>query len=154
MYEEELKRLWEKLEVCGENLSSEITKFSYALNGVLAVTDKNNDLESFKVELERINILCYYEPNRYIVKIHMPSFFSLEYGGNFEFNMSLNEKIHRRAIRIYLMLQDFEDALIRAEARYFPKDASSASHNGLAKNLLVALRDFKVALLMYADDVY
>lgn len=157
MYEDELKRLWNKLEVSSEKFSSELTKFSYSLNGVIAALGENEKLIDLKNALENVQIeVSSYDPygsTDKSIKVTMSSTFtSLEECGSHEYDMSTVQNIRKGTLKIILIVQDFEYALIKAESEYLPGGSSSFKHDGLAKKLLVALRNFKMALLVFANE--
>lgn len=161
MREDEIKRSWEKIENTAENFQAEIKTFPHILKGVIATLGENalksEVLTTIKEELERVEIhVSTYEPFGSVgrnIMIKVPSCFSLENGGTKEYNMENNYNILKGIINITLTLEDFEKMLIKNEMENMPGEPSSANHDGLAKNLLVAMHNFKIALLEYADIV-
>lgn len=161
MREDEIKRSWEKVKNTSEDFQAEIKTFPHVLKGVIATVGedilKREVLSTIKDELERVEIhVSAYEPFGSIdrnIKIKVPSYFSLENGGTKEYNMERNYNILKGIINIILTLKDFEKILIKNEMENMPGEPSSAKHDGLAKNLLVTMRNFKISLLEYADIV-
>lgn len=158
MLKENEERLWEKIRDASNKMKTDLEKLSHVLTGVIVTTGEDTktgiELKMLKDELDRIKIyVSEYEPysgsSRYI-NIRIPSYFSSGNGGEKQYNMG---RVLYCLPQMILSLNDIEKRLLEAEAENMPGGASSMKNDGLAKEMLSAIHEFKNAVLVYANEV-